>query len=411
VAGGTIDVTEGGAGFTVQAGIASGGLTRLTAGNALTFNVATTLSGPIALTAGGLLTIPSGGQLNSGSTVSLSGGNGILVQGSVSGGIVNATTGGVFNLSGGSASAAMGAPGAINVTAGALQTSGGSFSAHTILLAANSGGADINGTAFNATGLVSVTATGNINVNGPVVNANAAQFRTSSFLALSGGNYTLGRVVVFAGAAGITTSSPTTVRPRNAGTFPGIVVDTRQSLVGFDPLTIVQADIVGVPVNDQPTQVRTPNADLPGAFGPSSNAPAGTAQIRLDALQSPVFLLLDGGSFSGVFNTSGRVGVHGRGGGSQASGVLVDPFGRRLEGQATASLADATRPATGGEIARFRVNDCVISSFNCVAPTQVIVIPVTVPSIPPLVFGVGGRDPDAVSPNVAEEWSVREDDE
>ncbi|MDB5317270.1 MAG: filamentous hemagglutinin N-terminal protein, partial [Rhodospirillales bacterium] len=411
VAGGTIDVTEGGAGFTVQAGIASGGLTRLTASNALTFNVATTLSGPIALTAGGLLTIPSGGQLNSGSTVSLSGGNGILVQGSVSGGIVNATTGGVFNLSGGSASAAMGAPGAINVTAGALQTSGGSFSAHTILLAANSGGADINGTTFNATGLVSVTATGNINVNGPVVNANAAQFRTSSFLALSGGNYTLGRVVVFAGAAGITTSSPTTVRPRNAGTFPGIVVDTRQSLVGFDPLTIVQADIVGVPVNDQPTQVRTPNADLPGAFGPSSNAPAGTAQIRLDALQSPVFLLLDGGSFSGVFNTSGRVGVHGRGGGSQASGVLVDPFGRRLEGQATASLADATRPATGGEIARFRVNDCVISSFNCVAPTQVIVIPVTVPSIPPLVFGVGGRDPDAVSPNVAEEWSVREDDE
>jgi len=46
-----------------------------------------------------------------------------------------------------------------------------------------------------------------------------------------------------------------------------------------------------------------------------------------------------------------------------------------------------------------------------VAPTQVIVIPVTVPSIPPLVFGIGGRDPDAVSPNVAEEWSVRDDDQ
>ena len=410
VAGGTIDLTEGGSGFTVQSGIAANGLTRLTAGNALTFNTATSVAGPVALSAGGLLTIAGGAALATGGAVTLFGGSGITVQGSVSGPIVSATTGGLFNLAGGSVAASPNAPGMIDVSAGGLLTTGGNFSAHTIVLRIG-GGVDISNTVFNAAELVNVTAGGNMNVSGPVVNANAAQFRTQGFLALNGGTYTLGRVVVFAGFAGISTAAPTVVRNRNPGTFPGIVFDTRQTFGSIDPLAIVQADLAGVAVNDQPTQVRTPNADLPGAFGPSNNNAAGNARVRLDALQSPVFLLLDGGSFTGVFNTAGRIGVHGRGGSSSATGVLVDPFGRRLEGQSTASLADATRPATGAEISRFRLNDCVISSFNCVAPTQVIVVPVTVPTIPPLSFGIGGRDPDAVSPNVAEEWSTREDEQ
>ncbi|HEY4252323.1 MAG TPA: hypothetical protein VGM87_14015, partial [Roseomonas sp.] len=144
---------------------------------------------------------------------------------------------------------------------------------------------------------------------------------------------------------------------------------------------------------------------------PSSSAPGGPIRFALDAGQSPLFLLIDGGTATGTVNTSGRIGIHGRGGTVDITGVLVDSNGQRIDGQAAAQLSDATRPATGPEISRFRINDCVVSSFNCVSPAQVIIVPPTTPPPPPLVFGTGGRDPDTVSPNVSEEWTIMDDDD
>lgn len=411
IAGGSIDIAEGGPGFIVLGGLQNdgSGIQLRSLGN-LTFNAATSVSGSIDLSAAGTVTIGTAADLRSDTLLTLNGGAGITVQGAVTASDILANTGGSFTLADSGRMTGGGGPGgSVSVTAGHVETSGGVITAHDITLQTGTG--TIVNTTFAAQNLVNILAGGALRVAGIGVNAEAMQARTSGLLTLAGGGYTIGSVVVFAGSAGINTEGTVQVRPRTAGLFPAIVLDSRAPGTQPDPLTVTRPDVAGLAPDLQETQVRLPNTDAPGDFGAASNAPAGAIRFSLDAGQSPLFLLIDGGSATGTVNTSGRIGIHGRGGTVEITGTLVDPSGQRIEGQAAARMTDATRPATGTEISRFRINDCVVSSFNCVVPAQVIVVPTAAPVPPPLVYGGVGRDPDAVSPNVSEEWTAPGDDE
>ncbi|MBR0667899.1 filamentous hemagglutinin N-terminal domain-containing protein [Roseomonas hellenica] len=411
IAGGSIDIAEGGPGFIVLGGLQNGGSSiQLRSLGDLTFNAATSVGGPIDLSAAGTVTIGTAADLRSDTLLTLNGGAGITVQGAVTASDILANTGGSFTLADSGRIAGGSAPGgSVSVTAGHVETSGGVITAHDVTLQTGTG--TIVNTTFGAQGLVNILAGGALRVAGVGVNADAMQARTNGLLTLAGGSYTIGSVVVFAGSAGINTEGTVQVRPRTSGTFPAIVLDSRAPGTQPDPLTIARPDVTGLAPDLQETQVRLPNTDAPGDFGAASSAPAGAIRFSLDAQQSPLFLLIDGGSATGTVNTSGRIGIHGRGGTVEITGTLVDSSGQRIEGQAAARMTDATRPATGAEISRFRINDCVVSSFNCVVPAQVIVVPTAAPVPPPLIYGGVGRDPDAVSPNVSEEWTAPGDDE
>ncbi|MBR0645931.1 two-partner secretion domain-containing protein [Plastoroseomonas hellenica] len=411
IAGGSIDIAEGGPGFIVLGGLQNGGSSiQLRSLGNLTFNAATSVGGPIDLSAAGTVTIGTAADLRSDTLLTLNGGAGITVQGAVTASDILANTGGSFTLADSGRIAGGSAPGgSVSVTAGHVETSGGVITAHDIRLQTGTG--TIVNTTFGAQGLINILAGGALRVAGVGVNADAMQARTNGLLTLAGGSYTIGNVVVFAGSAGINTEGTVQVRPRAAGLFPAIVLDSRAPGTQPDPLTIARPDVTGLAPDLQETQVRLPNTDAPGDFGAASSAPAGAIRFSLDAQQSPLFLLIDGGSATGTVNTSGRIGIHGRGGTVEITGTLVDSSGQRIEGQAAARMTDATRPATGAEISRFRINDCVVSSFNCVVPAQVIVVPTAAPVPPPLIYGGVGRDPDAVSPNVSEEWTAPDDDE
>jgi filamentous hemagglutinin family protein len=411
IAGGSIDIAEGGPGFVVLGGLQNDGSgIQLRSLGDLTFNAATSVSGAIDLSAAGTVTIGTAADLRSDTLLTLNGGAGIAVQGAVTAPDILANTGGTFTLTDSGRITGGGGPGgSVSVTAGHIETSGGAISAHDVTL--QSGTGNIVNTSFAAQNLVNIQARGALRVAGIGVDADAMQARTGGLLTLSGGSYTIGSVVVFAGSAGINTEGTVQVRPRTPGRFPAIVLDSRAPGTQPDPLTVARPDVTGLAPDLQETQVRLPNADAPGDFGAASGAPAGAIHFSLDAGQSPLFLLIDGGSATGTVNTSGRIGIHGRGGAVEITGTLIDPSGQRIEGQAAARMTDATRPATGTEISRFRINDCVVSSFNCVVPAQVIVVPTAAPVPPPLIYGGVGRDPDAVSPNVSEEWTAPDDDE
>jgi filamentous hemagglutinin family protein len=413
VAGGSIDIAEGGPGFVVLGGLQNNGaaIDLRSLGN-LTFNAATFSAGTINLSAGGTVTIGSGGDLRSATLLTLNGGAGITVQGTLAAPDIVAATGGTFTLAGGTVAGGSGIGDDVAITAGRALAAGGTVSARDIRITTGTG--DLANAGFNAGNRIDILAGGELRLTGIGVNADTMQARTAGFLTLSGGSYTIGRAVVFAGSAGIGSGAPVQVRPQTPGRFPAVVFDSRAPGTAPDPLAVVRADIAGLPPDQQATQVRLPNSDAPGAFGAASGAAAGSIRFNLDAGQSPLFLLIDGGSASGTVNTVGRIGIHGRGGLVELTGTIVDASGQRIDGQAAARLADATRPATGADLSRFRINDCIVSSFNCVTPSQVIVVPSVTPAPPPLIYGGVGRDPDAIIPNVSEEWTVprdREDDE
>lgn len=75
-----------------------------------------------------------------------------------------------------------------------------------------------------------------------------------------------------------------------------------------------------------------------------------------------------------------------------------------IGGPGAARFGDTTRPAASGTLTRYRINNCVISSINCVVPSQVLSIPQAPPQRVDLTIG-GGRitDPDVQVPNVSEE--------
>ena len=78
--------------------------------------------------------------------------------------------------------------------------------------------------------------------------------------------------------------------------------------------------------------------------------------------------------------------------------------GSPVSGQSAARFADSTRPASTGALTRYRINGCVVSSINCVVPSQVLTIPQAPPQRMDIrLWGGAITDPDVQLPNVAEE--------
>ena len=115
-------------------------------------------------------------------------------------------------------------------------------------------------------------------------------------------------------------------------------------------------------------------------------------------------LLIDGGTATGTIHSAGRLGIQGAGGAADLYGFIYDPSGNLIGGAAAARFAETTRPAPPGSLTRYRINGCVVSSINCIVPSQVISIPQAPPQQVDLRLS-GGRitDPDVQIPNVAEE--------
>ncbi len=185
-----------------------------------------------------------------------------------------------------------------------------------------------------------------------------------------------------------------------------MLYDTRGAGVTLDPLTVVQPDIPGLPANQQATQVRLPGTEAPGAFGagllrrrrPDGDQHRCRAQRRSSCCSTAA-------RSTGTIVSAGRLGIHGTGGSAELTGQLVDPLGRAdRRATAAARFADSTRPAGTGALTRYRINGCVVSSINCVVPSQVLTIPQAPPQQINIRLGGGAiTDPDVQLPNVADE--------
>ena len=432
---GTATLTAGG-GLSYAGGLIAGGDATLAAGAALSFTggasiggdaafgagTAMTLAGTIAVAgnaafaAGGALgstgTLAAGGALaaTSGGDMALSG----LVQ---SAGAAAFAAGGAFALSGqavaatdlaitaaGQASLTAGkitAGETVNLTAGAVLLS--DFQVDPVSILLQTGGTML----IERSGLVASEtirlAGGSIALRESSVLTRILDVDSSGTMNLDGGLFLIGRAVAFSAPGGIATQRMITVRPRE-GELPAVVFDTRAGGARPEPLAVVEPDIPGLPANRQRTQVRMPNAEAPGAFGPASAAPGGPVWINIDAGRSPIFLLIDGGAARGTIVSAGRLGIHGTGGSADLFGQFVDANGAVIGGPGAARFGDTTRPAASGTLTRYRINNCVISSINCVVPSQVLSIPQAPPQRVDLNIG-GGRitDPDVQVPNVSEE--------
>lgn len=221
-------------------------------------------------------------------------------------------------------------------------------------------------------------------------------------MVLDGGLFTIGRAVGFSAPGGIQTLGRITVVP-GGGLLPAVVFDTRTTPAP-NPLTIVEPDQPGLPARQQPTQVRVPGTEAPGDFGPASGAPAGTMVLNIDAGRSAIFLLLDGGTATGQIASAGRLAIHGTGGSAELTGRLTDVSGSPVDGAAAARFADSTRPAASGALTRYRLNGCVVSSVNCIVPSQIITIPQAPPQQVDLRLGNNRiTDPEVQVPNVGDE--------
>jgi len=111
-----------------------------------------------------------------------------------------------------------------------------------------------------------------------------------------------------------------------------------------------------------------------GGTGQPSSTPGGRVTMDLDAGNSPVFLLLDGGTATGTL-TAGRLGVHGLPGTADGLVAGVDLRGQlngnaeRIAAQYGRATAEAPRDQTA-----YRFNDCVIGSINCVGLPLILVV-------------------------------------
>jgi hypothetical protein len=262
-------------------------------------------------------------------------------------------------------------------------------------LSLNAGGAMTLAGSALAQGNLAVQAGGPLILRGRL-GAETARLAAPSIM-LDGARATIGRAILFRAPGGIGAGVASTVAPRDPGLLPAVVFDTRGGSPA-DALGIVQPDLPGVLHTQQPTQVRQPNSQAPGAFGLASGAAAGAAVLALDAGAGPVFLLLDGGTASGSIN-AGRLGIHGVGG----TVGLVGSLSGAVD-SAAAIYADITRPIDATAIASYRINGCVVAGINCTPPPVVQFLPVRpVPAVE-LAFAGNRIDTSEVTiPNVGED--------
>ncbi len=414
-AGGALAAEAGGA--LTQSGSAQGATVALTAGGALTQTGTVSAVGRLALsasddiassgtiTAGGPLLLVAGGGLSqsgllqSGEVASLSAGGALSLTGQATAATdLDMAAGGVATLFDGKITASR----AVRLTAGqgielrAFQID------PTLITLRTDGTLLVAGTTLAADGRITL-AGGTVVLRGNSITADTLDVDAGGTLTLDGGRYVIERAVAFSAPGGITTPSTITVAPRG-GLRPAVVFDTRAASALPDPLDVVEPDTPGLPNAQQPTQVRIPGTEVPGAFGPASSAAAGPMQIDIDAGRSAIFLLLDGGTATGTVVSAGRLAIHGTGGSAELTGELIDISGSPVGGTTAARFADSTRPAATGALTRYRLNGCVLSSVNCVVPSQVLIIPQAPPQRVDIRLGGGAiTDPDVQLPNIAEE--------
>ena len=417
VAGGTLTATAGGrlvatgglsAGTDATLSALGGDLSHgggLTAGRDARLSAAGALSSTGFVSAGGALALSAGGALGQTGTAlaagsaTLAAGGAITLAGQTTAGIdLDVTAAASATLSDGKITAGE----AVRLTAGqgvVLQ----SFQIDPVTILLQTGGA----MSVTDSGLVSSEsirlAAGAITLRRSNVTTGTLDVDSAGSLVLDGGVFTLGRAVAFSAPAGIQTAGRIFVVPRG-GDLPAVVFDTRDAAIRPEPLTIVEPDQPGLPSRQQPTQVRIPGTEAPGAFGPASSAPAGSMVLNIDAGRSAIFLLLDGGTATGTVASAGRLLIHGTGGAAELNGRLTDVSGSPIDGAAAARFADSTRPAASGSLSRYRFNGCVVSSVNCIVPSQVITIPQAPPQQVDLRIGNNRiTDPEVQVPNVGDE--------
>ena len=363
----------------------AGGALQLNAGTSLTLSGSVAANSPLELHAGTTMNL-IGGVSSTDSLLLVAGG-----QLNLSG---NANAGTTLSLSAGSSLILTGvgsATGALNYVSGTEMSLGGvSTGASFTGLAGTS--AALTGT-INVAGRASLQANGSLTVGGTLV-AEVASLIGSS-VRVSGLNASIGTALLFTGPGGITAGSLSTINGRTSGQYPAVVFDTRLG-PHTDPLTLVQPDFPSRLPEDQATQV-TRGSFFPGSFGPASSASAGTLELNLNANNSAVFMLVDGGRVSGNVS-AGRLGLQGAGGGAGLLGSLGG-----IPGSGAAHLATITHPIDGMALSNYRLNDCVFGSVNCIAPPTVQLVPSIPARTPDLTLGNSRIDTSEVTiPNVSD---------
>jgi hypothetical protein len=417
LAGTTLNATAGGAlgtTGTVQAGtnatlianggdlnqtgaVAAGGELRLSAGGTLANTGVVSAGATLALAAGGGLS--QTGTVAAGGAAALTAGGTVLLSGQTTAGTdLDVTAGGTATLSGGKITAGQ----AVRLNAGQGVTMQSFQIDPTTILLQTSGAMSLTDSFLVSSDSIRLAA-GAITLRRTNFNTNTLDVDSAGTLLLDGGQFTIGRAVGFSGPSGIQTAGRIFVTPRG-GDLPAVIFDTRSASITPDPLSVVEPDQPGLPSRQQRTQVRLPGTEAPGAFGPASSAPAGTMVLDIDAGRSAIFLLLDGGTATGTIASAGRIGIHGTGGSADLRGTLTDVSGTPVDGAAAARLADSTRPAASGALTRYRLNGCVVSSVNCIVPSQIISIPQAPPQQVDLRLGNNRiTDPEVQVPNVGDE--------
>ncbi|UFN50923.1 filamentous hemagglutinin N-terminal domain-containing protein [Roseomonas sp. OT10] len=313
------------------------------------------------------------GASSAGGGFSLTNGLGLLVSGPA------VTAGGALRLS---ASGGMLLPGVtLRGQSLALSAGGGLAAQGAVLQAVNdatlsSGLATaLDATVAEAGGEVRIEAAGQAAIARSGIAAETLVVRAGvggdmgATLSLDGATFTLGRAVLLAAGGGITMGETSAVVSRDGSRRPAVLLDTRRggALTGLPEA--VQADSPLLPDAAQATQVREPGIDAPGSFGAASFAAAGPMNLHLEAGQSPVFLLLDGGTANGTLG-AGRLGVQGTGGAMALTGRL----GTRIDGTA-AQLGDITRPVAESVRVNYLFNGCVIASSTCALIPALVELP------------------------------------
>jgi filamentous hemagglutinin family protein len=194
---------------------------------------------------------------------------------------------------------------------------------------------------------------------------------------LDGATLQLGASGLLSAGGGIGAGARSSLVARDGSRRPAIAFDTRRSSAVVSAATGLAPDLPGRTVDQQTSQIRVPGTDLPGSFGAAGASAAGPVALSLAAGQSPVFLLLDGGSASGTLG-AGRLGVLGLGGTVALSGSL----GSRTD-RSAAQLGDVAGPTGATARESYRFNSCALASSACTPEAPVLETAPPIALLPP----------------------------